>query len=308
MFGRLVHSDWSTGKNKRWVAVAERKSSGWLISEPALVGPSEQFLNREFAHAQDRAVLLGFDFPIGLPISWGLRSGLGDFLSALPILGQDTWSDFFNVAKKREEISLNRPFYPHAPGGTRRDHLVSAHGVGTFGDLLRLCEHRQARQKKDACSIFWTLGGDQVGKAAIAGWQEIVRPARMRGARLWPFDGPIGELSKTSGLCIAETYPALAYPIVGAAFKPGESKKNQANRRAKLAIAQRWADNRSVEIAPEAQQLISDGFGPRKSGEDPFDALFGLLKMIAVVDGKHPESSQQLPREVLAWEGWILGR
>jgi len=29
--------------------------------------------------------------------------------------------------------------------------------------------------------MFWTLGGNQVGKAAISGWRELLAPARRAG-------------------------------------------------------------------------------------------------------------------------------
>jgi len=52
---------------------------------------------------------------------------------------------------------------------------------------------------------------------------------------------------------------------------------------------------------------VRDGFGEASSGEDAFDALAGLLKMIEVVDGRRPEATAGL-EQVLTWEGWILGR
>jgi hypothetical protein len=46
---------------------------------------------------------------------------------------------------------------------------------------------------------YWTLGGNQVGKAAIDGWQNVVRPALALGASLWPFDGSLENLSSLNG-------------------------------------------------------------------------------------------------------------
>lgn len=31
--------------------------------------------------------------------------------------------------------------------------------------------------RRAACPLFWTLGGNQAGKAAIAGWRDILQPA-----------------------------------------------------------------------------------------------------------------------------------
>ncbi|TXM95418.1 hypothetical protein [Methylobacterium sp. WL116] len=58
----------------------------------------------------------------------------------------------------------------------------------------------------------------------------------------------------------------------------------------------------------EAREPLLDGFGASSSGEDPFDALAGLLAMIEVVEKRAPEAVTQVGLEVAAWEGWIVGR
>ena len=44
--------------------------------------------------------------------------------------------------------------------------------------------------------MFWTLGGNQVGKAMIVGWRDLLAPARRAGGdvAIWPFDGALAEL------------------------------------------------------------------------------------------------------------------
>src|SRR5579871_2953882 len=58
------------------------------------------------------------------------------------------------------------------------------------------CEWRTAT-RGDACVLFWTLGGNQVGRAAIIGWQDVLAPA-MRAMTpplfLWPFHGTLADL------------------------------------------------------------------------------------------------------------------
>lgn len=125
-------------------------------------------------------------------------------------------------------------------------------GVQTFDELLRNCDLR-TENRQVACSVFWTLGGNQVGKAAIAGWSEIIRPAVTRGARLWPFDGVLAELSGTPGVVIAETYPAEAYYIVDANFQRNESKRRSADRKSKAPKILRWADKNRVNLSMEAR-------------------------------------------------------
>jgi hypothetical protein len=60
--------------------------------------------------------------------------------------------------------------------------------------------------------MFWTMGPQQCGKAAIAGWRELARPVALDPTMgLWPFEGPLGELLATRRLVLAETYPAECY-------------------------------------------------------------------------------------------------
>ena len=57
-----------------------------------------------------------------------------------------------------------------------------------------------------------------------------------------------------------------------------------------------------------AKAQLTDGFGPKESGEDPFDAFMGLLSMVEVVSGRRREAPMSLPLQVTQWEGWILGQ
>lgn len=58
-------------------------------------------------------ILVGFDFPLGLPFAYGIRTGLRGFKEALSVFGQGEWQDFFKVANLPEEVSIRRPFYPN---------------------------------------------------------------------------------------------------------------------------------------------------------------------------------------------------
>ena len=184
--------------------------------------------------------------------------------------------------------------------------LVAGLGVSDFNDLLRICERRTAHRKA-ACSLFWTLGGNQVGKGALSGWREVVLPALQRGALLWPFDGPLVKLAKAPGVVLVETYPAEAYHMVGASFRHGESKTRQIDRQTKSDPVFAWAERYSIVFSVEASSAMINGYGSGKDGEDRFDAVMGLLKMIEVVDKRRSERTEQ-GSETADWEGWILGR
>jgi hypothetical protein len=53
-------------------------------------------------------VLLGFDFPIGLPLAYAQRAGISSFRGVLPQLGSGAWGRFYEVAERPEEIGPAR--------------------------------------------------------------------------------------------------------------------------------------------------------------------------------------------------------
>lgn len=306
MFDFLAHADWSTSPRKRWVSVARKTDGRWQVDAPVQVGDIEQFLSEVILPSpRNSRRLIGFDFPIGVPESYGRLTGRKNFLDLLKSLGTDDWSRFFEVADRPEQISIKQPFYPYRPGGTTRSHLYEGLGLSAFA-LLRCCERRTG-QRRAACSLFWTLGGQQVGKAAISGWKEVVLPAMQQGVRLWPFEGSLEELAKVEGSVIAETYPGEAYSHIGVRFKLGESKQRQSDRLDKADAILNWAKIGNVDLSVPATSIVADGFGPTKSGEDLFDSFIGLLAMIELVDGRRSEGTAGDP-PVNLWEGWILGQ
>ena len=306
MFDRLIHADWSVDGRKRWMTSAKRKNNNWQIGGPIMVGSTRKFLDDICAMGKNEKVLIGFDFPLGLPNAYGIQTGLQGFKEILSSCEAGEWRQFTTVADTPDEVSLCRPFYPRVPRkGVKRKTLIDRLGVQTFDELLRICE-RPTKRRQAACSVFWTLGGNQVGKAAITGWLEIIRPAMTTGARIWPFDGPLSELCRCAGVIFAETYPAEAVHVVQASFLRGESKRRSPDRKAKAQSILTWIEFRRLKISEEARSAVRDGFGSDSSGEDQFDSFVGLLKMIEVCDGRLPEMS--FPRANMgSWEGWILG-
>lgn len=309
VFDHIFHADWSVAPRGRWVAHARRTEAGtgWHVTAAELVGDTAARLDTALAFSAEARVLMGFDFPIGVPAAYARQTGFASFRDALEAFGTGAWSRFFDVAGTIEEISIQRPFYPMAPrkGMTRQD-LVAGLGLTHFDETLRACD-RASDAGRAASSMLWTLGGAQVGKAALAGWRDMIRPALLRGARLWPYEGSLAHLGDRPGLVLAESYPALAYRVVGVPFGPADSKRRQFDRLARADRILAWADARSVALAPDAAAQIRDGFGTRRTGEDAFDAMLGLLAMIEIADGRLPEAGAARS-EIDRWEGWILGR
>jgi hypothetical protein len=300
---RVVHADWSIAPNKRWAARADfGPERRYVVGAPNLITPADLL-----AIAAEPSTL-GFDVPIGVPSAYAERAGVTSFVELLPMLGVGAWSGFFNVARTKSEISLHRPFYPNGVGGTKREHLVAGLGLHSVDQLFRRCDAAQGRR---ACPIFWTLGANQVGKAALTGWREVLVPARATGlVDLWPFDGTFDELLARGRAVVVETYPGEVYPYIGATLPTtasGQGKRSRESRAASASGIFEWSRTAGIEILPGLKLELYGGFGPRSDGEDRFDAVVGLLGMLSVVQGSRdvgiPKSD-----EVQRIEGWILGR
>jgi len=283
----VAHADWGTSPGKRWLARAVLDADGQYVAQPPEpVGEADTLLRRLLAAAKDGGpVFVGFDFPIGLPAAYAARVALDDFLAALPRFGAREWADFYQVATCAGDITLRRPFYPQRPGGTSRAHLVAGLGLTAGDDLLRACDRAHAGRHA-AAPIFWTLGAQQVGKGAIAGWRDVLTPA-LRAADLdvaiWPFSGRLGDLFRRARVVVAETYPAECYAHLAVDLRRGASngrsgKRRPASRAANAGALLAWAQTASVLLAPALVAAIEGGFGRRASGEDQFDAVVGLFR------------------------------
>ena len=297
------HADWSVDPGKRWLALATRQAGGrYHARAPQPVGPLESLWARLGDEAGGGHVLLGVDFPIGLPAAYAALAGISDFRAALE--GFD--DRFYAVAERPEEIDLGKPFYPMRPGGRRRQQLLDGLGLASWSDLLRRCD-RRSPTRSAAGAIFWTQGAQQVGKAAITGWRDLLAPALRAGfdLALWPFQGKLDDLLTRHRIVVAETYPAEVYRHLGLDLRGG--KRRPAVRRSNAAGLLAWATSAAFEPDPALVAGIEDGFGSDLCGEDRFDAVVGLFGMLGVVLGRRlsGEPDEPLVRQI---EGWILGQ
>jgi hypothetical protein len=315
----ISHADWGVEPRKRWRAVGELVGgNGYELHVPESVGTTGSITERMgVSPAQGESVLLGFDFPIGLPRNYAQAAGITSFKQALLAFGAEPWERFFDVAEHPEEIGLHRPFYP-AGAGIRGQHtrqaLMDALDLDASG-MLRRCEHAHSHRRA-ANPLFWTLGGAQVGKGALIGWREMIAPALREApdkVGLWPFDGPLPTLIGTRRLVVAETYPAEFYTPLDVRFGRRSQngrwgKRQQQNRRAQAQALLHPAATVGASVTESLAAEIIDGFGSRSDGEDRFDAVVGLLGMLHIVLGKLPEGAPPNDDAVLSVEGWILGR
>jgi len=298
-----AHADWSLDPRKRWVTLARRQGQHWQVTAPRLVGDPATLAAGLIAEGGPAA--LGLDLPLGVPRGFAEtrpEQGFPAFLAGL--VGNP---DFFAVSPALETVSPARPFYPARgiKGMTRAAH-AAALGLPDAAGLSRLCDRATAERPAGA-PVFWTLGANQSGKAAISAWRDWLAPALAAGAplRLWPFAGGLHDLLCPGQLVLAEVYPAESLRHLG--LKLTGSKRAEAPRRA-LAPALRDA-MAALRVTPDAAlaEMIQAGFGTDAAGEDRFDSLIGLLGLIGVIDGKRPDFIPEDPM-IRAWEGWVLGQ
>ena len=307
---RLVaHADWGTTAAKRQMAIAVRDDGYYYLLPPEPVGDLYELPPRlkECAGANE-TTLLGLDFPIGLPATYAAAAGICDFLDALPRFGSGEWRGFYEVAGTADQISVHRPFYPARPGGSSHEQLVKGLGLGAADDLYRRCE-RSTPDRGAASSLFWTLGAKQVGKAAISGWRDLLAPGLAEygiNFAIWPFAGTLRDLIRERSFVVVESYPAEAYRHLGFP-RSGWSKRDSSERRTRGMEILAWAAQRPVVCDGRLVEQIQSGFGDGPDGEDPFDAVVGLLLMIDVVLNYRSEGAPQddVVRRV---EGWIFGQ
>jgi len=272
---------------------------------PRLVGDPAAFLDLLRAEAEGAPVALGVDLPIGVPRTYAALRPEPGFLGFLDTIR--AWPDFFRVCETLTDIRHDRPFYPARgiKGMTRASH-AAALGLGGASGLCRACD-RATLERPAGAPLFWTLGANQSGKAAIAAWRDMLLPAFAQGGavRLWPFEGPFRALLAHGTVAVAETYPAEALRHLG--IKLRGSKRRQSDRapasEALLAAMIR------LHVVPEPALIdaLVDGLGRDPAGEDRFDCLLGVLCVINVVEGHRPDDTPDDPW-LTTWEGWVLGQ
>lgn len=272
------------------------------MEAPGPVGPLGTFLERLCAEARGAPVALGVDFPLGLPRAYAARLPDDGFPSFLRRVGGIP--GFFDVAARLGDVGFDRPFYPMrgARGMTRAAHAAALGFAGPAG-LSRACDRATAERPAGA-PLFWTLGANQTGKAAIAAWRDMLL-APGPPVRLWPFAGPFRSLLAPGTVAVAETYPAEAMRHLG--IRPDGSKRRQADRAAVAPMLGAAMACLGVLASPVLEAAVLDGFGADAAGEDRFDCVLGVLCVLNVLAGHRPDDTPDDPW-IRRWEGWVLGQ
>lgn len=288
------------------MTLARPQDGSFAVSAPEPVGELATLLARLRAMAGGGAVAMAVDLPLGLPSAYAVAHltarDFPDFLRGL-----EPESSFFQVCATLNEISPGRPFYPArgVAGMTRLSH-AQALGLTSARDLSRACDQATPLRPAGA-PLFWTLGANQVGKAAISAWRDLLIPALHSPAplSLWPFEGSLAELLRPNSLVLAETYPAEAMRQRGVALRG--SKRHQPSRAALAPQLSAICAELGASLMPDMTHAIESGFGADQAGEDRFDSLLGLLGLLAVLRGIQPDFIPSEP-QIRTWEGWVLGQ
>ncbi len=286
------------------MTVATGSPGAWTVEAPCPVGDLATLFGRLTAGGE--AVALGVDFPLGLPRLYAARHATAaDFPSFLRSLVDRP--RFFTVCTRLEELSADQPFYPQrgSAGMTRLSH-AAALGLGDAAGLSRQCDRATAERPAGA-PLFWTLGANQSGKAAISAWRDLLLPALATAAppSLWPFDGPLLSLLRPGRVAVAETYPAEAMRQLG--LRMGGSKRRQADRAALQGPLCTVMARLGAAGTPALAAALAAGFGGDAAAEDRFDSVLGLLCLLGVLAGQRADTAPQ-DRWIQRWEGWVLGQ
>jgi hypothetical protein len=145
----VAHADWSAHPAKRWMARALlQPGGGYLVLPPVRVGALDGFWAWLQAVAPTGPILVGFDFPIGLPAAYADRVGIEDFPAALDEFDGDflqcCWNSRGDFARA---TVLPRSTGRTEPAGSRR--RLGAGGLGPPASALRSRDREPPRRVPD---------------------------------------------------------------------------------------------------------------------------------------------------------------
>jgi hypothetical protein len=124
---------------------------------------------------------------------------------------------FFDGSSVPEDWSPDRPFFavPAGAGGlTAYVAAAASHNVSLYRSIDR---------QTSAKSLFIKSGiPGSVGSAACALWQELVPLLTAeRAFTVWPFEGDLSPLLRTSPVVLGEIYPRAGYATALLPIPPG---------------------------------------------------------------------------------------
>lgn len=237
----ISHCDWSKSAHKRWMTTVVLRADGdFSASGPERIDNPGQLISSLRDRVLPRgAILVGFDFPIGLPASYASSVRVCDFPSVLPTLGKTPfWNELNEIARTHQEIRPHRPSLPPLPRWHQASAPARRSGCGSARRPPQKMRQGASRQETRV-SVLLDLRG-AAGRAATSGWCEVLAPALQQDPNhffVWPFGGGSIERLQAGSVVVAETYPAEYYRHLGVRFGPGVGGKSSRDaRRANAAV------------------------------------------------------------------------
>ena len=238
-------------------------------------------------------ILVGFDFPIGLPAAYAKRVGIEDFATALAGFGQGRLARFLRGRAQPEQIALARPFYPARPGGRSRRQLVDglrARDLAPSAPALRSRDREPPGRLPDVLDARRQPGrqGRDRRLARSAGARAPRRRATSRSGRSM---GRSPICSARHRFVVAETYPGEVYGHLDlrSALRADGGKRRQAARAACADRLLAWAERAKSRWRRRLRTDITGRLRPQSGADDRFDAVVGLFGMLNVLRGAPPE-------------------
>ncbi len=262
-FDTVMVVDWSGGndtgprprKDAIWSAVARNGASDNPVyhrNRVAVMAYIRAFLSEE--RAEGRRVLVGFDFPFGLPS--GAASAISG--SADPL---DLWDWFAQNLQDTPETNdryalagrINGLFPGHGPfwfNGTSEDVKGLPHKKSDWALPPDLSEHRAVERETAGTFSCWQLGGaGAVGSQMITGMAclSALRSELGDTVSVWPFQ------ATDTPIVLAEVYPSILRDAVNAALTTNPDEVKDAVQVRLLARAlSRMATAGTLDAALEA--------------------------------------------------------
>jgi hypothetical protein len=226
MFDTFVIVDWSaantprTGRDSIWIC--RHGANGESLVNPPTRHAAKSLLGEWLAEAraQNRRILLGFDFPFGYPAGFAARLGLSgppwravwDEIAELLEDDERNFNNRFDVADRlnRRASGEQFPFWG-CPSASLRTYLGRKHHRSH--QRYGLAERRLVDLHIPTAQPCWKLlGAGSVGGQALTGIpvaRALRDDPRWRDrARVWPFE--TGLCAPVDGtFVLAEVYPSL---------------------------------------------------------------------------------------------------
>ena len=296
----IVSVDWAKETKGRAVYAASPTEVGWAIDRP--VPPNDGWsleeilkLAERLAQPFERSALVAIDAVIGVPVGYGLQTGLESFPEAMDWL--DRQGALARSIRDPEAWCPESPFFAVNVGEGGLQRYVERAGG-------RAVLYRQCERVTGGNPVFATSGiPGSVGSGSTALWREILS-ARRSGSQeihLWPFELELDEVPDSGVLAMAESYPRACYGVALAASLPIPPRSI-----AKTDPDERQAGVKDLRSAPWVQErgVQLSGLELAEAGEDDFDALMQAAALVRMVDSGIPLSSHLADP---VWEGGVLG-